>query len=805
VADLDEAVPSTLVAAGLQFGAMQEYGIEFDLQKEGASTQRYTLSARRTLVEAGADGSAELSAPSYDFGVRAADGSGRGLGALEGIWDAEAGEIIWIVPKGQLDVAATPTDLTGDVDRSGGPAATGDVLRGFGAAVATSVWGGVVGITPGQTTYDEATGSQGYTLTGGMTAGDGSGGDGSGTSEPATTEEVKRISPVLECVAEGAGGSYTARFGYRNENDRAITLPVGRDNRFHPKEPDRGQPTTFEPGRHRAVFDVTFTRPPVAVWKLGRRTATAVGPRSQGCAPEGGGARVVTSIIDSGINPYHAFFNAGSDIYPGGAPSAVTPEVLGAFGIDAEHTLDLTRTGHFEADFAADEEIWDRIQPGEVYWFKGTNVLAVTFDEGGARPILPDDESDTHGVGTSAATLRANPASVLLFVEGVNEASETFAFTHPEVDVVSTSYGIPGSVPLPGHVTKSYTGVVENGKFHFGAADNSPSTSVQDGTSGPWWSIGVAGFEEGDSEGKQVLSGSLPDFVGDFTQMLPYCAACESGQESVGGTSFATPRSAGTMSKVILETRRALGHTGGITETEDGTPVMAQGQGRTLTNWQLRRALEEGAYYPTISDYSAADGVFDVIAAPVPPEGPYTLVGWGAVTPDAEHEVVSQTLAHLGVSAEEPSRTKSADACTFMTALIEARHAYWDNLDIGSESFMTSKDPYRYCGETSGESGLLSAQSQRVAERPATFALEGNFPNPFREETNVRFALPEATHVRLTIYDMLGRQVHVPVDEKMPAGTHTVPFEAGALSSGTYVYRLVTEQQQATGKMVLIQ
>src|ERR1044072_1196945 len=60
-----------------------------------------------------------------------------------------------------------------------------------------------------------------------------------------------------------------------------------------------------------------------------------------------GPPRVVVADIDSGINVYHSFFNAGGEGYKTAAPSSVTPEVLAAFGIDAAHQIELTRTGNF--------------------------------------------------------------------------------------------------------------------------------------------------------------------------------------------------------------------------------------------------------------------------------------------------------------------------------------------------------------------------------------------------------------------------------------------------------------------------
>jgi len=421
------------------------------------------------------------------------------------------------------------------------------------------------------------------------------------------------------------------------------------------------------------------------------------------------GQRVTVAVIDTAINPYHSFFHFGGEPYTTQAPSSVTPEVLAAFGIDQAHQIQLTRTGNFEADYAADKaRVWDRIVPGELYWFKGTNIIAAAFDPG-TRPILPDDSGDTHGVGTAAAVVRANPEAIILFLEGITNDAETFAFTHPEVDIVTTSYGPIGSIPLPYHLTKSYTGVVTNGKLHFGAADNSPSPAPQDATAGPWWSIGIAGFQEATpgtnpadpgSNGRQILSGSFPDFVADFTQVLPYCHNCESGMSRVSGTSFATPRSAGTMSKILLNARRALQHAGGIRQGRNGKPVMVQTATREISNWQMRRALENAAYYPTVYQFTVTtSGTFNTTSVPVLDPAPWTQVGWGAITPAPEHQVVEQTLAHLGI-AGNITRYKDYATCQFMTSLIQARHVYWDMVAFESESwFQTENDPYIYCGQ----------------------------------------------------------------------------------------------------------
>jgi hypothetical protein len=73
---------------------------------------------------------------------------------------------------------------------------------------------------------------------------------------------------------------------------------------------------------------------------------------------------------------------------------------------------------------------------------------------------------------------------------------------------------------------------------------------------------------------------------------------------------------------------------------------------------------------------------------------------------------------------------------------------------------------------------------------PAHFALHPAYPNPLNPQTTLRYTLPEPAHVRLAVYDVLGREVTVLAEGAMPAGTHTAIFEAGHLPAGLYVLRI---------------
>jgi len=87
---------------------------------------------------------------------------------------------------------------------------------------------------------------------------------------------------------------------------------------------------------------------------------------------------------------------------------------------------------------------------------------------------------------------------------------------------------------------------------------------------------------------------------------------------------------------------------------------------------------------------------------------------------------------------------------------------------------------------------------------PERFALEGNYPNPFNPATRIRYALPHRAPVRLVVYDVRGRLVAVLLEADQAAGWHEVTFEAGALSSGVYFYRLEAGAFRQVRSMLLV-
>jgi hypothetical protein len=89
-------------------------------------------------------------------------------------------------------------------------------------------------------------------------------------------------------------------------------------------------------------------------------------------------------------------------------------------------------------------------------------------------------------------------------------------------------------------------------------------------------------------------------------------------------------------------------------------------------------------------------------------------------------------------------------------------------------------------------------------EIPSSFSLSQNYPNPFNPVTRIKYSLPEDGQVTLKIYDLLGKEIAVLVNENLRPGTYEVTFNAERLSSGIYFYRLSSGNYSETRRMVFI-
>ena len=365
------------------------------------------------------------------------------------------------------------------------------------------------------------------------------------------------------------------------------------------------------------------------------------------------GAYSVVAPIDTGINVYHERFVLNETL----------PQWL-LDGLGVTMSCNLTQNGTWQERYEADAPTcWDVITATDIVYFPGTRIIGTTPDDDTNIPIL-DDPSDGHGTAVTGAVLDANPDAIIFFVEGFSDAAVLAAANQPLVDVITTSFGPIGSVPVPGIEDATRVAVVEKNKVHTGAADNTPSPAVQDSTAGPPWSIGISGYaEEGDDQ-KETMSGSYPDIAADWTQVLPNHDDTD-GYHETSGTSFATPRTAGILSLVLTQLRDLAGDMGSGASEERGGQLV-NGTNLSITNSQLRDALNQSAWYPSYSTWDPSSGTM-----PISPVAPCTQVGWGVVNM-SNVEPIYEQLAGIESMPDRPS-----DVVACMQANQDIREAYW--------------------------------------------------------------------------------------------------------------------------------
>ncbi|MFQ6115906.1 MAG: T9SS type A sorting domain-containing protein [bacterium] len=100
--------------------------------------------------------------------------------------------------------------------------------------------------------------------------------------------------------------------------------------------------------------------------------------------------------------------------------------------------------------------------------------------------------------------------------------------------------------------------------------------------------------------------------------------------------------------------------------------------------------------------------------------------------------------------------------------------------------------------------GVTAVNTENATKIPTEFAVYQNYPNPFNPSTTIRFDVAKSAHVKIILYDVLGRQVSVLVNERFAAGRYQVIFNAVTLPSGIYFYSIEIGAYYKVVKKVLI-
>ena len=101
--------------------------------------------------------------------------------------------------------------------------------------------------------------------------------------------------------------------------------------------------------------------------------------------------------------------------------------------------------------------------------------------------------------------------------------------------------------------------------------------------------------------------------------------------------------------------------------------------------------------------------------------------------------------------------------------------------------------------------GLLNIGINHIGNSvPKQYLLHQNYPNPFNPVTNIKFDIPQRSNVKISVYDILGKEISVLVNEELNTGTFEVNWDASNFPSGVYFYKIETEDYSESKKMVLV-
>jgi hypothetical protein len=89
-------------------------------------------------------------------------------------------------------------------------------------------------------------------------------------------------------------------------------------------------------------------------------------------------------------------------------------------------------------------------------------------------------------------------------------------------------------------------------------------------------------------------------------------------------------------------------------------------------------------------------------------------------------------------------------------------------------------------------------------QSPTGFSLSQNYPNPFNPSTEIKYSIPQSGFVTLKVYNLLGQEIATLDNQEQAAGNYIVNFNAAALTSGVYVYKIQSGSFSLTKKLMLL-
>ncbi len=164
---------------------------------------------------------------------------------------------------------------------------------------------------------------------------------------------------------------------------------------------------------------------------------------------------------------------------------------------------------------------------------------------------------------------------------------------------------------------------------------------------------------------------------------------------------------------------------------------------------------------------------------------------------DGNYEIYYKRSTDGGVNWSADTRlTNNTDVSQIPSVAVSGTvvHVVWTDNRDGNAEIYYKRDP------TGNPFGIININS----EIPKEFSLSQNYPNPFNPSTVIKFQVASSSSVKITVFDVLGREVATLVNEQLQPGTYEADWNADKFASGVYYYKLSAENYSETRKMMLI-
>lgn len=171
-----------------------------------------------------------------------------------------------------------------------------------------------------------------------------------------------------------------------------------------------------------------------------------------------------------------------------------------------------------------------------------------------------------------------------------------------------------------------------------------------------------------------------------------------------------------------------------------------------------------------------------------------------AVDPDQGYAIVDSLHEFVYWSTTDFSDTTTGGyhQPNYLRVIRDSQFSSDGNFWYAADYYSYSIKKWKYIDPT----GIRPGDDSKVV--PGTFTLHHNYPNPFNPTTIIPFDLHKQAHVKLKVYDSLGREIGVFINQEMKQGSHKFEFDGSNLATGTYYFKLTVDTKVATGKMMLI-